>query len=170
MTITIKNGFCEKLFLDETGKLLATLRSQKLFGPEKAIVGPDKAAKYETEIKNLASRTAGENCQYILKQIGVLIATALPVYAADADHFAISRPPRPVGLSIQMRDGTEWRVVRDDKNGVMIHTPEGIGRLPAFFSLRPQAFEVPDGSDIFLWAGVYALVGYMMHEDDIIPV
>ncbi|MDR1977739.1 MAG: hypothetical protein LBQ42_03290 [Synergistaceae bacterium] len=170
MTITVKNGFCEKLFVNETGKLLATLRSQKLFGPEKAVIGSDGVVKYVTDIENLSDKTAGENRCYTLAQNGSLVATALPEYAADADHFAMPRPPRPVGLTIQMQDDIQWRVVRSKKNAVEVQIPDGVGRLSDFFSIRPQALEIPNESDIFLWVGVYALIGYMMHEDDTYPV
>ena len=170
MTIKVKSGFCEKLFLNASGQLVAVLRSQKLFGPEKAIVGPDKTIEYETDIESLPDKPAGKNRRYLLKQGGVVMATAQPVYSADADHFAITRLPRPIGLSILMQNGTQWRVARGEKNDVELYAPEGLGKLSEFFSIRPQVFEIPDGSDIFLWAGVYTLVGYMMHEDDRYPV
>jgi len=158
MIVTVKNEIWKKLFVDETGRVLAVLRSQKLFGSEKAVVGPDGIVKYETNI---------ENRRYMLKQSGVLVATAQPVYAADADHFAIPILPRPVGLSVQMRDGTRWRVVRGEKNTVEIQSPVGTGRLSGFYSIRPRAFEIPDGCNVFLFVGLYALIEYMMHEDDI---
>jgi len=167
MIVTVKNEIWKKLFVDETDRVLAILRSQKLFGSEKAVVGPDGIVKYETNIENLPGKAAGENRRYMLKQSGVLIATARPVYAADADHFAIPIPPRPVGLSVQMRDGTRWRVVRGEKNTVEIQSPVGTGRLSGFFAIRPLAFEIPDGCNVFLFVGLYALIEYMMHEDDI---
>lgn len=166
MIIIVKNRFCKKLFLDETGKQLAILRRAKLFGAEKVVIGPDKIVKHETGIQNLPQKPAGENRRYIIKQGGMTVVTARPVYAADADHFAIPNPPRSVGLAIQIQDGPQWRVKRSKKNTVKIWTPDGVGKLPDFFSLRAQAFELPDGSDIFLWAGVYAMIDYMMHEDD----
>ncbi|MGL6197601.1 MAG: hypothetical protein ACRC3H_01580 [Lachnospiraceae bacterium] len=170
MIVTVKNKFCKKLFVNETGLPLSALHSQKLIGPEKIVVGPDGAVYYETGIENRPGRPSGDNRQYILKQDGALIATALPVYAPDANHFAIPRPPRPIGLLIKMHNGAQWRVERVRKNSVEIRMPDGAGRLSDFFSIRPQVFEIPDGSDVFLWVGVYALIGYMMHEDDVLII
>ncbi len=170
MIIIVKHGFCEKLFFDETGKRLAALRSAKLFGAEKAVVGSDKTVKYETGIENLSDKPAGENRRYTLKQDSVLVASARPLYAADTNHFTIPKSPRPLGLEIEMIDGEQWRVDRDKDNSVKIYTPDGAGKLSDFFSTCPQVFELPKGSNIYLWAGVYAMVGYMMHEDDIYPV
>lgn len=170
MTVTVKNKLFSKLFLSEIGKLLAVLRSQKLIGPKMTVFGPEGAAYYETDIEKLPHRPAGQDRQYTLKQSGALIATALPMYVPNADHFAIPRPPRPIGLLIQMRDGTQWRVERGKRGSVEIWMPFGEGRLTDYFSIRPQVFEIPDGSDVFLWAGVYAMLGYMMHEDDVFIV
>lgn len=167
MTVTVKNRFLKKLFVDEAGRLIAVLRGKTLFGPEKAVVGPDGTVRYETDIENLPGKPAGENRRYTIKQGSALVATALPEYSAGADHFAIPKPPRPVGLSVQMQDGTQWQMTRGKKNAVAIRTPHEAGRLSGLFSIRPQAFEIPDGCDVFLWIGLYALAGYMMHEDDV---
>lgn len=167
MTIIVKNGLCKKLFLDESGKELATLRSTKLFGAEKVVADPKKIVKYKTDIQNLPNKPVGENRHYTFNQGGTLVATALPVYAAGANHFSIPKPPRPIGLEIQMRDKTQWKVKREEKNTIRIWAPNGTGNLSNFSSIRPQIFELPEGSDIFLWAGVYAMIYYMMHEGDI---
>ncbi len=170
MRIIVKNDLCEKQFQDKTGRMLAYLRSQKLFGPEKVIIGPDKEVKYLTSIENLPEKRAGENHLYKLMQGDMLVATAQPLYAAGADHFALTKPPRPIGLSIDMLAGEQWKVKRGDKNSAEIHTSNEVAKLSDFFSVRPQVFEVPDGNNVFLWVGVYALIGYMMHEDDTYPV
>ena len=170
MTIVVKNGFRKKLFVDETGKQLAVLQSTKPFSHEKAVVGPDKAVKYETFVEDLPGKPAGENRRYTLRQGDRLVAAAMPVYAAGADHSAIPNPPRPVGMEIQMQGGTQWHAERAAKNAVEIWTPDGRGKLPDVFSICPQKFELPAGSDVFLWTGVYAMIDYMMHEDDTYPV
>ncbi|WRS28665.1 hypothetical protein U6B65_05910 [Oscillospiraceae bacterium MB08-C2-2] len=170
MTVIIKNSFSEKLFMVETGKLLAILKNAKVFGSEKAVMSPDKTVQYQTNIANMPDKPAGKNRQYTLKQGSQTVATARPVYAADADYFSISKPPHPVGMSIQVHSGTEWQVVRSEKNHLEIHTQDGFATLTDFFSIGPQVMEVPDGSDILLWAGVYALIEYMMHEDEVSPV
>lgn len=170
MKVTVRNGLCEKLFMDESGKLLATLRKTKLFGSQKAVISPDKKVKYKTNIENLPGKPAGENKRYLLKQGNRLAAFALPKYAADADHYAILQPPRPTELEVQISDGVLWRVRRSKKNAVEVYTQEGTGTLTNFFSIRPQVYVIPDKSNVFLWVGIYALIHYMMHEDDIYPV
>jgi hypothetical protein len=93
---------------------------------------------FKTFRVNLPGKPAGENRRYTLRQGSTLVAIALPVYAADADHFAIPKPPRPVGLEIQMQDGIQWRGERREKNTVEIWTPYGVGKLLNFFSVRPR--------------------------------
>lgn len=170
MKVIVRNGFCEKLFINESGSLIARLRNAKLFGPQKAVISPDNTVKYKTDIEHLPGRPAGKNRRYLLIQGNTPAATARPEYAADADHFSILPPPRPAAMNIQLSDGALWRVERGKHNDVKIHTPEGTGSLSDFFSIRPQVFEIPGGVNVFLWAGLYALIGYMMHEDDIYPV
>lgn len=170
MKVIVRNGFCEKLFMDESGRLLARLRNTKLLGPQKAVISPDNTVEYQTDIENLPGQPAGKNRRYLLIQGNTPAATARPEYAADADHFSIMPPPRPAAMDIQLSGGALWRAERGKNNNVIIHTPEGTGSLSDFFSIRPQVFEIPNGSNVFLWAGLYALIGYMMHEDDIYPV
>lgn len=170
MKVRVKKRIREKLFMDESGKLLATLRKAKLFGPQKAVIGPDKKVKYKTDIENLPGKPAGENRRYLLKHGNKPAASALPKYAADADQYAILQPPRPMELEIQISGGVLWQVRRNKKNVVEIHTPEGTGILTNFFSIRTQVYEIPDASNVFLWVGLYALIEYMMHEDDIYAV
>lgn len=170
MKITVRNSFCEKQFYGENGELLAFLRSNKLLAPDKVVLGPDKEIKYLAIIENLAGKPSGENRLYKLLQGDTWIATATPVYDKDANHLALSKPPRPIGLSIVMSSGARWNVERDKKNQNEIHSSEGFGFLSDFSSVRSQMLKIPDGSDVFLWIGIYALIGYMMHEDDIYPV
>ncbi len=159
MLVTVKSGLLKKLFLDENRNLLALLLGQ-------GVLGPDRTPRYKTGAEGLSGEPVGKNRRYVLTRGGVLVAAALPVYAADADHFAIPRPPRPVGLSVRMGDGAKWQVKRVEQNSAVILTPDGTGRLSDFFAIGPQTLEIPDGSCVPLWAGVYALIGYMLREDE----
>lgn len=167
MVLKVKNGFCEKQFLNASGQLVARIRNLNLFGSEKVIMGSDITPLYETGIKNFPDKAAGENRCYTLKQKERVIATALPIYAAGADHYSLPRPPRPIGLAIQMQEGEEWIVERKENNSLSVLSPDGTGYIADFFAVRIHNYTIPDRSDVFLWVAIYALLGYMMHEDDI---
>lgn len=102
------------------------------------------------------------------------VATANLFFATNPERTKTQaftlRPPQVDKMEVETPYGM-WVVQRHKNNGLSI-TRDGtlLGRISPFFAFKPICLEITEKYEITFWAGIYILVDYMMHEDDLFVV
>lgn len=169
MILTVKSGFYEKLFYGPDNARLAVLRSRALCA-RKVVRNAAGNVLFEADAVTLPGMRPGSDRQYVLRRGGTAVLTAWPLYRDDADFYSLSHAPRPIGLQVCQGNAPVFSVRRENKSGVEIAAGAYACHIAAFLSRGPQTWAIPDASDSFLWVGLYALISYMMQEDDTIII
>ena len=106
---------------------------------------------------------SGTNRRYVLLENSRAAASAVPVFGRAPALL----PPRAVSMAVAT-DWGEYQVLRRPDCGAdILQDGRPAGGVSPFFSLRPQRIDWKGPQPPAFLAGLYALITYMMQEDDV---
>jgi hypothetical protein len=158
---------------NDDGNTVVTIKKESVFSPTK-LISTNNEILYHTSIidfeaaKDSWNRAA--NRKYILYDKSDPYISADLIFAKDAGHLGRINPPQVERLILKTPFG-EWEAERQTDYSVLItDCSKVIGKITPFYKIAPQIFACSDEYPAAMWAGVYVLVDYMMHEDELISV
>lgn len=178
MKLLIKKGLLAWKIIDESGAIVAKISNKKFFGASKKITDVKGNTVFTTDIVNLPANTESWNCtesrRYIVYRDEQIVATATFTYSKNPERTKTQaftlRPPQVDNMDIDTPYG-EWKIQRQKNNGIVIIQDEKtIGTITPFFSFKRMYLEHNGKYEATFWAGIYMLIEYMMHEDELIVV
>ena len=178
MKMRVRKGLFSWKLVDEDDTVVAKISNQKLIGAAKKIMDKNGNIIFTTDIINLPNQKVDWNCadsrKYVIYKNAQVIAITNLLLTTNTEQtkkqtFAL-RPPRVYKMEVKTPYGM-WIVQRHKNNGLSItHDGNLIGSISPFFTFGPICLEIIEKYEIAFWAGIYILVDYMMHEDDLIIV
>ena len=178
MKLRIRKGLFAWSLIDESGETAAKISNQKFIGAAKKISDGKGNIIFTTDIINFSKDKEDWNWddskKYIIYKDAVPVATATLSFtekteSAKSQNFKL-RPPRVEKMDLETPDGI-WIIQRQKNHSLIItYGDVQLGSVTPFFSLKPVYFECTERYDAVFWAGIYVLIEYMMHEDDLIVV
>ena len=178
MKLRIRKGLFSWKLKDENGATVAKISNNKFIGPAKKVIDAKGNTIFTTDIVNLPKQTENWNCadsrKYMIYKNAQSVATANLSFATNPERTKTQsftlRPPQVDKMEVESPYGI-WIIQRQKNNGLTITLDDtAIGNISPFFSFKPIFLEFSEKYEIAFWAGIYMLVEYMMHEDDLIVV
>lgn len=178
MKLRIKKLLFTWYVLDKNNIVVAKIKSKKIFTPSKNILNSDDNIIFTTNIVNTPSSKDDWNYassrKYVVYEKDQPIATATFSYAKSSSKNKIQSlfliPPQIDEMNIETPFGP-WHIKRQKDNSILINNDKiTLGTVTSFFSFKRKEIECLDGYDPAFLAGIYMLIEYMMHEDDLIVV
>lgn len=178
MKLRIRKGLFSWQLIDESDTTVAKISKKKFTGASKKIYDGKRNLIYTTDIVNLPSKKEiwnyEESRKYIIYKDEKAIATANLHFAINPDRTMLQRltlrPPLVDRMDVETIYGL-LVVERQKNNGVTI-SQDGVqlGKVTPFFTFKPKYLEYIGQYEVTFWSGIYVLIEYMMHEDDMIFV
>lgn len=178
MKLRIRKGLFFWQLIDKSGTAVAKISKKKFIGASKKIYDGKGNLIYTTDIVNLPARKGTwnyeESRKYVIYKDEKAIATANLHFAINPDRTMLQRltlrPPLVDRMDVETIYGL-LVVERQKNNGVTI-SQDGVqlGKVTPFFTFKPKYLEYIGQYEVTFWAGIYVLIEYMMHEDDMIFV
>ncbi len=178
MKLRVRKGFLSWKLVNESGETEAKISNLKFIGAAKKISDAQGRVIFTTDIINLPMQKENWNYadtrKYIIYKDSNPIATANLSFAKNPERTKVQtfffRPPQVDKMNIETPYGI-WSIQRQKNNGLMI-TFGGVqlGSVTPFFTFKPIYLKLTGKYEVAFWAGIYTLIEYMMHEDDLIVV
>ncbi len=178
MKLKIQKGFFTWRLVNEKGETVAKISNQKIIGAAKKVSDNKGNIVFTTDIVNLPRQekdmSYADSRKYIIYKNNNPVASANLFLESNTEDgatraFAI-RPPQVVKMAVETPYG-KWLIQRQKNNGLTItHEGTTLANVSPFFKFKPICLEISEKHEITFWAGIYVLIEYMMHEDDIILV
>ncbi len=178
MKLRIRKGLFSWYLVDEKGLAVAGITNQKLFGAEKKISDGKGNIIFTTDIVKLPAQKAvwryADSRKYVIYKDAKPVATATLSFAKKPERTKTQvfmlRLPRVEKMEVETPYGV-WVIQRQKNNSLtIVHDGEPLGSVTPFFTFKPIYLECTEKYEITFWAGIYMLIEYMMHEDDLIVV
>lgn len=177
MKLRIRRGIFSWNLVNESGTTVAKISNLKFIGSAKKICDAKGNVIFTTDILYLPSQKENWNCtdskKYIIYKDAKPVAIADLFFAIDPEQTKAQtflRPPQVHKMNIETPYGI-WVIQRQKNNGLTItHDGVQIGSVTPFFAFKPIFIEFTGKYEATFWAGIYSLIEYMMHEDDLIIV
>ncbi len=158
---------------NEEGNTVVTIKKESVFSPAK-LISTNNEVLYHTsiideEVTSESWNRAASRKYILYDKTGPYISADL-IFANDAGHLGRINPPQVQRLILKTPFG-EWRAERQTDYSVLItdHS-KVIGKITPFYRIAPQIFAGSDKYPLAMWAGLYVLADYMMHEDELISL
>lgn len=173
MTLQIKNTISGTKVKEGTGSTVITIKKESAFAPAKLILTNNQVVYHTAIIDNEAEHKSWnrtDSRKYVLYKGKTPVIVARLIFAKDAGKLSFIENPQVERLIMQTPYG-EFEAARQKDFSVLI-TDHGevIGRITPFYRICPQIFACADRYPASMWAGIYVLVDYMMHEDELVAV
>lgn len=178
MKLQIQKGLFSWKLVAEDDTVVAKISNQKFIGTAKKISDANGGIIYTTDIINPPKQAEDWNCtdsrKYVICKNSQTIATANLFFATNPGRTKTQvftlRPPQVDKMEVETPYGM-WIVQRHRNNGLSIIRDDILmGSISPFFAFKPIYLKIIEKYEIAFWAGIYVLVEYMMHEDDLIIV
>lgn len=158
---------------NNTGNTIATIKKESIFSQAKLISINNKVLYHTAILDEKATRKSwnrADTRKYVLYKEDSPFIIAKLIFAKDAGEMAIIRKPQVERLILKTPFG-KWEVVWQKDFTVLITDEiEVIGKITPFYGICSQIFACADKYSASMWAGLYVLVDYMMHEDELVCV
>mgnify|MGYP000853803648 FL=1 len=176
MKLRIRKGIFSWSLVNENGTTVAKISNQKLMGAAKKISDAKGKVIFTTDIVNLPVKKKDWNYadtrKYIIYKDGEPVAIANLSLDENPERTKafILRPPQVGKMNVETPYGI-WIIQRQKNNSLTItHDEVQLASVTPFFIFKPIYLEFTEKYEISFWAGIYMLIEYMMHEDDLIVV
>lgn len=178
MKLRIKKRICSWSLVNESGTAVAKISNQKLIGAAKKISDANGKVIFTTDIVNLPpekeSWNYADSKKYIIYKDAKPVVTANLSFAKSPERTKaqtfLLRPPQVDRMDVETPYGI-WIIQRQKNNSLTImHDGVQLGSVTPFFAFKPIYLNCNEKYEDTFLAGIYMLVEYMMHEDDLIIV
>ncbi|MFT4105471.1 MAG: hypothetical protein QM657_06880 [Lacrimispora sp.] len=178
MKLRIRKGCFAWSLVNEEGKTAAKISSQTFMGAAKKISDAQGNVIFTTDIVNVS--TGGGDGEYTDSKKYIIYKDAVPIVTAALSFTkkqksakqlpCVLKLPQVEKLDVETPGGL-WVIQRKSDRSLIITCNDiQLGSITPFFSLKPACFECAEKYDAVFWAGIYVLMEYMIHEDDLIVV
>lgn len=158
---------------NEDGNTVVTIKKESVFSPAKLITTNNEVLFHTSIIDIQAEKYSwnrAANRKYILYDKANPYISADLTFAKDAGQLGRINPPQVERLTLKTPFG-EWEAERQSDYSVLItEQTKVIGKITPFYRIAPQIFACSDKYQAAMWAGLYVLVDYMMHENELISL
>lgn len=178
MKLRIRKGCFSWSLVNENGETAAKISNQAFIGGAKKISDAQGNVIFTTGIVNVSKDSQSGNYadskKYIIYQDAVPIVTATLSFTKKLESEKqlpfMLKLPQVEKLDVETPGGL-WIIQRKRNHSFIITCNDiQLGSINPFFSLKPAYFECAEKYEAVFWAGIYVLIEYMMHEDDLIVV
>lgn len=173
MTLQIKNTISGIKIKDDSGNTNITIKKESVFAPAKLVLTNNKViyrAAIVDEEPEQKSWNRANSRKYILYKGATPVVVAKLIFAKDAGRLSFVEFPQIERLILQTPYGVLEAARQKDFSVLITDNSAVIGKITPFYKTFPQKFACADRYPADLWAGLYVLVDYMMHEDNLIAV
>lgn len=178
MKLNIKKEGLSLDFVTDSKELVAKIMPKNITNNTKRICDSKNNTVYTTNI--VESEPVKEAWNYEDTKKYILFKNNKPFATANI-HFAIhpertvpgiilQRPPQIDNMDIDTPYGILNVVRQKDNSIVILQNKEPIAKVSQFFGLKKMSLEYTKDFGNVFWAGIYMLIDYMMHEDNLIAV
>lgn len=163
MILYIKNVLGGQNIKNEVGEILYSVKQEKFIGSAKLLFKDEKII-YKAEILN-----ENEKPEYIVKNAKDEIEIRGILNFEDGKDSLIYHP-RVESIDLITKYGEIKAIQNKDLSVYFVHEDIVIGKLSPFLSIKSQTFACSEKFPTELWAILYILSNYMVHESDLITV
>jgi hypothetical protein len=172
MILQFKNTVSGIKVKNDTGNTIVTIKKESIFSSAKLISTNNEVLYHTAILDEKATKESwnrSDERKYVLyNNEDSTFITAKLIFAKDAGKLSIIKTPQVERLILETPFG-EWEAVcQKDFSVLIVDKNEVIGKITPFYGIRQQIFACADKYPASMWAGLYVLVDYMMHEDKLI--
>ncbi len=163
MILYIKNVLGGQNIKNEAGEILYSIKQEKFIGSTKLLFKDEKII-YKAEILN-----ENEKTEYVVKNEKDEIEVR-GILKFEDERGSLIYHPRVEAIELITKYGKIKAIQNKDLSVYFVHEDIVVGKLSPFLSIKSQTFACSEKFPTELWAILYILSNYMVHESDLITV